>query len=629
MYFAAFEISKFKGIDHLRIELANSTNGKIHTLVGLNESGKTTILEAINVFGKDENKLQEGLYKETTRSTDIHDYIPKSKKSNFDGEIKITAELVIEEEDRVQIKGMLKKEDFHINTDILNERLIISKTFEFEDSDYKSTRNAWHVNVSGKKKSGRKERNFSYPAPEWTNAVLCIKKLIPSISYFPTFLFEFPARIYLEDNKEETTINKYYRTIIQDILDSLDEKLDVQKHIVKRVQEKNEAGTWFVNALLYFQRRDTKSQIDSVLLKIETRITETVFETWNQVFSSRKIKNKNISIAFGVEPDNIQPDEQKVYIEFNIKDGVSKYSITERSLGFRWFFCFFLFTRFRGFRKGDQNALFLFDEPASNLHSGAQMQLLESFPKITERGCSIIYSTHSHHLINPKWLENTYIIQNEALDYESEGNYSSLDTKIIAHKYRSFVGLSPDKLTYFQPILEKLEYRPSALENIPDVVILEGKHDYYAFKYFDEFILETTSNLNYLPGTGAGDLGNLISLYLGWGKNFIILLDDDGDGKKGKSKYMDEWLLPDSQVFTIADINANWSGKELEDLFSVADKEKIISKTELGKKNTKKTLARFVQEKTLNAESYEFDEETKNNFDAVISFCKKRMDEMQ
>lgn len=45
-----FEIQNFKGIEHLRLELTTKPQNNVFTLVGLNESGKTTILEALNFF---------------------------------------------------------------------------------------------------------------------------------------------------------------------------------------------------------------------------------------------------------------------------------------------------------------------------------------------------------------------------------------------------------------------------------------------------------------------------------------------------------------------------------------------------------------------------------------------------
>ena len=53
MHFTKFRIKNFKGISSAEIDLAQSGQGKVFTLVGLNECGKTTILEAINSFSPD------------------------------------------------------------------------------------------------------------------------------------------------------------------------------------------------------------------------------------------------------------------------------------------------------------------------------------------------------------------------------------------------------------------------------------------------------------------------------------------------------------------------------------------------------------------------------------------------
>ncbi len=50
MRYTKFTIKKFKGIEELELDLTKYPVGKIFPLVGLNESGKTTILEAIIFF---------------------------------------------------------------------------------------------------------------------------------------------------------------------------------------------------------------------------------------------------------------------------------------------------------------------------------------------------------------------------------------------------------------------------------------------------------------------------------------------------------------------------------------------------------------------------------------------------
>jgi predicted ATP-dependent endonuclease of OLD family len=98
---------------------------------------------------------------------------------------------------------------------------------------------------------------------------------------------------------------------------------------------------------------------------------------------------------------------------------------------------FLLFTQFRRGRKSNEATIFLFDEPAANQHSRAQARLLKSFSKIVNNKTYIIYSTHSHYMINLLWLEKSYIVSNSALDYDSDDKIDSFSvrkTKVIATK---------------------------------------------------------------------------------------------------------------------------------------------------------------------------------------------------
>ena len=58
MRYSQFKINNFKGGKEITLDL-DKNQSKVFTLVGLNESGKTTILEAINLFQEDydEKKL--------------------------------------------------------------------------------------------------------------------------------------------------------------------------------------------------------------------------------------------------------------------------------------------------------------------------------------------------------------------------------------------------------------------------------------------------------------------------------------------------------------------------------------------------------------------------------------------
>jgi hypothetical protein len=48
MQFLSFEVENFKGIVHLDLDFYPRQQRNIYTIVGLNESGKTTVLESFN-----------------------------------------------------------------------------------------------------------------------------------------------------------------------------------------------------------------------------------------------------------------------------------------------------------------------------------------------------------------------------------------------------------------------------------------------------------------------------------------------------------------------------------------------------------------------------------------------------
>ncbi len=271
--------------------------------------------------------------------------------------------------------------------------------------------------------------------------------------------------------------------------------------------------------------------------------------------------------------------------------------------------------------------MFLFDEPASNLHSKAQAQLLQSFSYISTGNNMIMYSTHSPYMIEPRWLEGAFIVFNDAIDFDQDTGDEAVpnaQTNIHVKKYREFVGQNPSKITYFQPILDRLDYAPAKLELGAAAVFMEGKNDFYMMSYFNEVIFQNKFPIRIMPSSGANDLGPLIALYLGWGKKFLVLLDDDKAGQLAKTRYIADWLLPESQVLTIANALSFLKGKAIERILS-AHALKLIA-TDIGKSSvTKKEIGRFFQEKFAKAEPMQFDSETKKAAETILSDCAKRL----
>ena len=511
MDYLSFRIQNFKGISDQEVRLDKSPLGRTYALVGLNESGKTTILEAISLLDTREEH-PESLYKENFQHIDANEMIPMKHKANFNGSTNIIVSASLSNLDIREIVQYAREHlSFEIDRNSIRKSITLTKEIRFKNSIYEGTMNIWNLSPTGKTRKGKVERSLvQYDKKKWDKLIYEVRRRMPSILYFPTFLFEFPQRIVLTEEDDESPTNAYYRLIVQDILDSIDNGLAIEQHIVDRARDDSSSS---------------RGALEAVLLKMGTVVSRTIFGAWNEMFG-KDIQKREIIVRYYTEEEHSE-DGPKVYLEFSIREGEAMYPIAERSLGFRWFFCFMLFTQFRQYRREQHKTLFLFDEPASNLHSRAQKQLLRSFETITneDRG-KIIYSTHSHHMINPRWLENAFIVSNEGV-YDNDDSmyeYSSYDTNIQIARYREFVSLHPAKTTYFQPILNTLEYTPSALDAIVDSVFVEGKNDFYIMKYFSEVILKEMETIPILPGTSASGFDTLIALYLGWGKDLFFFL---------------------------------------------------------------------------------------------------------
>lgn len=608
-----FHIKNFKGITDVRLDFDTRPKGNIYTLVGLNESGKTTILEALN---SQAHKLEslDPLDLPGYANHDPHELIPISKRSNFNDSISIEVGYELDTTDKAKLKNFIKTE-YRLALHVDVSKFTVTRQYEFENSRLveKNPRSLWstifqctQLTKKGNPSKGKRSLIINARGPhqeKWQKIVAFLITLMPSVLYFPNFLFDFPDKIYLEDAPVDTEKHEFYRTILQDVLDALDEDMQLDKHVLERAKS---------------TERFDKQALGSVLLKMGVHISKQVFTSWNNIFK-RKIGDKEVVVS--CDKDN---SSSGWYIELKIKDNNELYAISERSLGFRWFFVFLLLTQYRGFRKSSNNdILFLFDEPASNLHPSAQTELLASFGGFPKNS-SIIYTTHSHHMINPSWLEGTYVVKNEGIDYDSSNeDYVAHDTVVVIDRYRNFAAQHPSQTTYFQPILDVLSYKPTDLENVPNVLMVEGKNDFYTLKYFQQLLSPRTAPLNIMPGGGAGKLDDVIRLYLGWGRDFVTLLDSDAAGLKEKSRYEEMFgSIVKGRILTLADIDSAWQKKSLEFVISEDDR---ITLQKLAYPSTSKYnkthFNRALQELFLNKQAATLSSETTTNVKRILDFC--------
>ena len=597
MRYKKFIIKNFKGINDLTIDLSKQPESHIYTFVGLNESGKTTILEAINT-------INTGYVPQTS-----HRLIPKHLKANFNGNVSVQAFVEVDDSDNIIINKKIAELGYKEYKPI-NE-FTVNTTCSFEDSKYKEKISYWRFSPQVKKNRSKKFINLS--DDDWRSIVDFIEEnLMPRIVYYENFLFEFPERIYLTGPESESTKNKSYKDIIEDIVQDIIPGGNIQTSLAD-----------------VYMDNDTSSRdiFDARQTKLQEKIGKEVFSSWGKLFNTNELQAKaSIQLRFGIEQNE---KDNNFYVEIKIKENSDLFSISERSLGFRWFFSFLFFILFRKNRKTDLGeTLFLLDEPASNLHSAAQKKLLETFERFVdnkEKPLKLLYTTHSHYMINPQWLEGAFVVKNEAVNY-SDPFGESTSTNITAIPYKNFVAQYPNQQDYYQPVLDALDYQPGLLEKVPNIIITEGKNDYYTLCYVNDVIMNKKyKKIHLMPGAGCNKNSTVIQLYMAWNKPFLILLDGDKAGEKSKKEYITCFGEPIKECIKLYnDLAPEIGNVMMEDIFSEDEKLTITQRFDnTATKFNKSAFNTAIQSALINKEVITLSKETIDKFDKLLAELNK------
>ncbi|MFL9837997.1 AAA family ATPase [Flavobacterium sp. ST-75] len=313
---------------------------------------------------------------------------------------------------------------------------------------------------------------------------------------------------------------------------------------------------------------------------------------------------ERISGVKDIEQTELTYNSTKHYFEISITDtDGTTFKVDERSKGALWYLSFLMKTEFRRkkLRLNSGKPIFLIDEPASNLHSTAQQNMIADFQKLVE-DTSVIYSTHSQYLISIENIKTTYIIE------RNEGKVSST-------LWSDYIKKDTSNETYYQPLANLLNIIPNSFD-IPwtKAIITEGPSDLKVLLVMFEVLHpKAKRKFTIYPGTSAQNLSSLISLNIGWSADFKVLLDSDKEGKSAQKKYIEEYNLDDS-IIKILPID----NKKIEGYFTEEEKEKLyflalnVEKKKISKKDfatvfsilnstkeKKKKVKQLLSEKTI------------------------------
>ena len=272
-------------------------------------------------------------------------------------------------------------------------------------------------------------------------------------------------------------------------------------------------------------------------------------DTEEDAVRKTKAENENESISIDFQKDWGQRihEENEVLVEYDFQkrtgvgdDGsyINFYVQTKkgqrlppkkRSKGLIWFLSLWL--ELKALDTTNSDLVLLLDEPDQHLHVKAQEDILKLINKLASKGESdgdqIIYATHSPYLIETEHLNRIKLVIND----EKKGTIvEDVVTSKINTKY---------KRDALQPISNAIGLSVSDFSILSKKnVLLEGVSDFYYFVSMKK-LLSRDGDYKFVPGIGVRQINNLTSLCIGYGLEWLVIIDDDStqEGKDSKKKF--------------------------------------------------------------------------------------------
>lgn len=530
MIYKKFYFENYKGIKKISIEL--DKNNKLHCIVGINESGKTTILKAIETT----YKLLIGDKGDVIKN-EIEKIQPKI--SNFSGNILFGVIIELAEKNKTALK--LKN---------INE-IQIEFYFEIEGGAVKNREIKY--NFITKIKKEKQPEILEY-----------LKKNAPKIWLYNDFLEEIPESIIFYRNNKIVPEDKQYNSEINkkwsDLLDDIGRNSKIK-----------DFTTFQKNIIDWKFNNPGNNNDENVLNDINTAINEKITNNWKKYYQKNSIKEIIINYT-------TSQNEAKYDVKIKIKGQDNKtYEIKERSLGFRWFFSFLLFTLFR---KTD-DALFLLDEPASNLYSVAQKSILARLQELAVDN-QVIYTTHSPYLLDSNSIANGFLATNTNTDEGYESN-------IQLHPLKNIDIYSKEWEEYTKTLQD------FNVLNLPNCYLrennlfVEGFEDWILIRVFCDKMLNKLQNVSIIYGNGASSMDSEIKYSNCYSKKFLLILDNDKGGKDAKKHYENSFKLfqINNNIKKLNELVNDNNIKAIQSLIAEEDKKEIckLCNIEYNEKN--------------------------------------------
>ncbi|WP_270382729.1 AAA family ATPase [Acinetobacter guillouiae] len=543
----------------------------ITVLVGMNESGKTSILECLaktNYFETDEkfkfnqtldyprkelksiNKSDENpnaiicRYKLSKQLIDFIEHLLGKGTWQGKDEITVTSSY---KDGATLISGVsINFEAFlkHYNLSSINESLKkeLKSTLTISEFDELLTR---FPEESEKLEPLKK---YFFKSSTWNSFIeryvytSLIKSHLPKFIYYDEY-YQLPSRIVLENFLDEGV--------------ELSDDLKTAKALL-------DLADININDII---NTDDFEDFIAELEATEALISDTLFQYWSanqdlniefkidkKTATAQRYVNTNYGNATTVDTNIVEH-----VLDIRVKNSKTRVSLPlqNRSKGFNWFFSFLVW-----FNKiqADSNSkyILLLDEPGLNLHATAQADLLRFLESLVDK-YQVIYTTHSPFMVETTKLNRVRTV------------FSDSDSSIVSDSIQQ-----KDPNTLF-PLQAALGY--DVAQNLfisKKNLLVEGVSDLLYLTTISEYLNANNrtglnEDITIVPTGGLDKVASFISLLRGSKLSIFCLLDSFTD-QKSQAKFDSltiQKIISDKNIKFFHDYLDNRKKADIEDMFTV------------------------------------------------------------
>ncbi|SRR5579883_207463 len=520
--------------------------GDLAAFVGRNESGKTTILEALTLLNKDQKTSELDLCDEMTEEL-------KSEIKLAEGEFELNEkETALIREKFPNLQDIRKLKIFRTNKNLriqydfgdikisgeASKRLNSWENFVERIQDFvNSMPNEIRIRIDTKfllAPPPRTRESFMNTMAEFNNNIYLIasedpriisdwKRIYQDLDYiFDNMLVGTTERSALENFIEDKLHPRFvYFSDYKKILGNIDleefvrETKGIRPKGLEYIEEFDKAETvmnLFYLADLDAQKLEEAQNSPSRLIKLLHTASRKLSDRLNPAW-----KGDPIHVELRWNPGNIL----SVVISDVHKDGTITNTglLNRRAEGFKWTFSFIVNFAAETQKAELKEAILLLDEPARNLHP-AQQRGISDLLKGLAGSNQILYATHSPFMIFDYTPGNLLVVELDKRKHLSHIYYdywNADDQTLIPILY----GLS-------RGLTESITDRQIGFNSRP-VIIVETMSDSMYLNAFDKFLKDpnlSMNPLNVVPAYSKNSVMALAIFYRNHGYDTFVLLDN-------------------------------------------------------------------------------------------------------